>query len=143
MTSAAGQRQGDAVQAAAECFFEAEPLTFQEPPEGVAGYRDTALGEFSQQGVEGEVRFLGDARQQPIAFTIEQASPTAAHALGRRLPRLALPQRPLDHSRWRDVVKLRHLAAAETRLQLRQHTTTKIKREWTRRLCWSPIQHTA
>src|SRR5215211_6698599 len=53
-------------------FFEADALAPKVSPERVARDHDAAFAQLRQQRVQGQIRLLGQPRQQPVALTLQQ-----------------------------------------------------------------------
>ena len=121
-------------------FFEADALALEVSPERVAGFHDAAVAKLSQQRVQGQIRFLGQARQQLVALVLQQIRALAAHRLGSRAARRSRPLRPLHDARNADVIQFRHRAARLATRNQPHNTLTQIQRVRSRHSCWPPTQ---
>src|SRR5215468_5218316 len=65
-------------------FFKTDPFALEKAPHGAVARRRAALSEFGHHCAQGQIRPLGDPRQQPLPFACQQQLFPAALPLVRR-----------------------------------------------------------
>src|SRR5215469_15456828 len=78
-------------------FFKTDPFALEKAPHGAVARRCAALSQFGHHRAQGQIRLLGDPRQQPLPFAVQQQLFPAAHRLGRRAAARPPALRPLDN----------------------------------------------
>jgi len=69
--------------AGVETFFKTDAFALEEAPRCAVARRCAAFIQFGHHCAQGQIRLLGDPRQQPLSFAGQQRLFPAAHRLGR------------------------------------------------------------
>src|SRR5262245_2910042 len=108
-------------------FFEADAFVLKEVPHRVATHLETALGQFSRQCPQRDVRLIGHSCQQPFALPGNRIGAPPAHLAGCRAAGRAEPLRPLHHAGDADLERRGNLPAARPCRYRSDHSLSKSK----------------
>jgi hypothetical protein len=97
-SSAAAGDVGPVLLAGMQAFFETHPYASKEPPHRAVARRGATRRQLGHHTAQGEVRLLGNPRQQPPPLAFQQQRPPAAHLVGRRAAGRPVTLRPLHHA---------------------------------------------
>jgi hypothetical protein len=79
-------------------FFKRDPLVLEKAPHRAVARRRATLGQLGHHRPQGQIRLLGDPRQQPRALARQPQRPPAPHRFGRRAAARPPALRPLHHT---------------------------------------------
>ena len=83
---------------ACSVFFKGDPLVLEKAPHCAVARRRATLGQLGHYRPQGQIRLLGDPRQQPRALAGQPQRPPAAHRFGRRAATRPPALRPFHHT---------------------------------------------
>ena len=123
---------------ACRLFFERDPFTSKEPPHRTVARRRAAFGQLRHHRPQGQVRLLGDPRQQPFPFPLQQERAPAPHLRRRHTPRRPPALTPLHNAGNAHPKQRRRRPARTTRRHRTHNSISKIRRIGSRHRCWPP-----